>query len=210
MKSGLLNVCNLNTVLMVVILGLVIYCCVRQHKENFSYGLDYSILPRGADGRFDPDSTAVAGYPSNVQYSGDGINDLEAGTGKLTEEQIKELVEERIASQKANNNARVNEEAMAMAEAMVEKRERNKQIRDYKAAEEQYISEYLDDMVVGEGESKPSMEEVRAQLRGEDRNSFNNAPAFPTWDVMASVNDSNSITGLTPPFSEYNETVNGN
>ena len=43
MKSGLLNVCNLNTVLMLVILGLVIYCCVRQSKENFNL-LQYSAL----------------------------------------------------------------------------------------------------------------------------------------------------------------------
>ena len=208
MKSGLLKLCNLNTVLMLVILGLVIYCCVRQSRENFPYGLKYSILPRGEDGKFDPDSNAIAGYPSNVLYNGIGIEDLleEAQTGRLTEEQINELIEARLATRQVT----VNTQAKERAEAMVEKRERNKKIRDYKAAEEQYISDYLDAMVVGEGESKPSVQEVRNQLRGDDRSSFNNAPAYPTWDVMASVNDSTSIKGLTPPFSEYDESINGN
>ena len=124
MKSGLLKLCNLNTVLMLVILGLVIYCCVRQSRENFSYGSNYSILPRGEDGKFDPDSTNTAGYPSNVLYSGNGIDDLlkEAETGRLTEEQIEDLIEARLATRQVT----VNTQAKERAEAMVEKRERNK------------------------------------------------------------------------------------
>ena len=43
MKSGLCNLKNLNSLLLLVIIGLVVFCCLRQQRENF-YELEFSQL----------------------------------------------------------------------------------------------------------------------------------------------------------------------
>ena len=186
MKSGLLNVCNLNTVLMLVILGLVIYCCVRQQKENFSYGLDYSILPRGKDGRFDPDSSAVAGYPSNVQYSGNG-RPTSAASGALTEEEIDKLVEDKL---KETQNERYTGE----------KETRNLLLDQYLYDEEQYILNYINEA----GNNAPERETIEAALRGNNDNERANyigAPEIPNWPVISGLNNITDVKGMN--FNPY-------
>ena len=189
MKSGLLNVCNLNTVLMLVILGLVVYCCVRQKRENFNYGLNFSILPRNDNGIFDPDSNAIAGYPSQVQYSGEGINNLLKNdeTRGMSEEDIKKLVEKRL---KETQNERYSEE----------KDRRNLLLDQYLDDEKEYINEFIKD----KGNNAPDYDNVEAGLRSnnkEVRGVYENAPDFPNWPVMSGLNDITDVKGMN--FSPY-------
>lgn len=210
MKSGLMNFCYLNTVLMVVILGLVIYCCVRQSRENFN-NLAFSGVP--GEGECPTFGVGDIEYPcgqDNKLDEGGKGKPTSAASGALSEEEIDELISARMEQQKENNNANFDEEVQKLAMIIAEKRSRNQKIKDYLAEEEKYISEYLNNLEVDEGETKPSQDVVRGQLRGDDRNDFDEPPAYPTWDVMSNVNNSNDITSTPTPFTLYDVPVIGN
>ena len=164
MKSGLMNFCNLNTVLMFVILGLVIYCCVRQSSENFN-NLAFSGVP--GEGECPTFGVGDVEYPcgqDNKLNEGGKGKPTSAASGALSEDEIDELISARIAQQKENNNANLDEEVQKLALILQEKRRRNQKIEDYLAEEEEYISGYLKNLEVGEGETV-SQDVVRAPIK---------------------------------------------
>ena len=120
MKSGLMNFCNLNTVLMVVILGLVIYCCVRQSRENFSYGLNYSQLQYEKDenGRcvLVDTGTMDNADPDCYQY----IHDLVAEDMRQAAEELTKLLDARDKDCQSNVNSQQCKDAEANLQALIQ------------------------------------------------------------------------------------------
>ena len=195
MKSGLLNLCNLNTVLMLVILGLVIYCCVNQSKEKFS-ALQGSAFPnvgnceQRVEGRYEVcnSSEGQVGGPTPGEMREYEYKLARRFLG-LTEEQITNLSEEELSSALTNalnknqlnelvTQAALNRNSNAEADndlgKRAEKGERNMLIQRYLDAESDYLASYPT-------QSGQSIDDLRTALRAGDlpvlqNNDGNNIP----------------------------------
>ena len=201
MKSGLCNLKNLNSLLILVIIGLVVFCCVRQQRENF-YGLEFSQLQyqKDEDGNcvLVDTGTMSNADPDCYQYIKD-LSTNNVDTREMSEELVAAM-QKRDEACKANSNSNDCKNAQAAIQELL-KTQRNNQnnintptlsvnnvsdffgkdqlIESEKLARDSLLDDYLNKekaVLNADGESTTPLfdnrNNLRARLQGKDGKSM--------------------------------------